>query len=223
MTKEQAVLKYEDKNHHLKTTKGWRLCVLWKDGSTSWERLPDLKESYPLDVAEYAIENNISDEPAFNWWVHFVINRAQRIVKAANAKYHKTTHKLGIEIPKSIKHAEALDRQNGNMLWMDALRREITNVRIAFEVLRDGDNVPLNYQKIDTHVVWDVKFGSLQRKARLVAQGNKTEDPQVQTFASVVSRDSVRIALTIAALNDLDVMQADIQNAYLNAPCDERI
>jgi hypothetical protein len=28
-----------------KTTKGWSLCVEWKDGTTSWERLADLKES----------------------------------------------------------------------------------------------------------------------------------------------------------------------------------
>jgi hypothetical protein len=26
-----------------KTTKGWHLCVEWKDGTTSWERLADLK------------------------------------------------------------------------------------------------------------------------------------------------------------------------------------
>jgi len=38
-----------------------------------------------------------------------------------------------------------------------------------------------------------------------------------------MSRDSVRIALTIAALNNLDVMHADIQNAYLNASYDEHI
>ena len=37
------------------TTKGWRLCVEWKDGTTSWERLADLKESNPIEVAEYAV------------------------------------------------------------------------------------------------------------------------------------------------------------------------
>ena len=37
-----------------KTTKGWFLCVEWKDGTTSWEKLADLKESNPVEVAEYA-------------------------------------------------------------------------------------------------------------------------------------------------------------------------
>jgi hypothetical protein len=36
------------------TTKGWKLCISWKDGSSSWENLKDLKESYPVQVAEYA-------------------------------------------------------------------------------------------------------------------------------------------------------------------------
>lgn len=43
------------------------------------------------------------------------------------------------------------------------------------------------------------------------------------TYASVVSRETVRIALTVAALNDLEVKASDIQNAYLTAPCKEKI
>jgi hypothetical protein len=42
-------------------------------------------------------------------------------------------------------------------------------------------------------------------------------------YSSVVSRDSVRMALTIAGLNGLQVMACDIQNAYLTADCREKI
>ena len=38
----------------------------------------------------------------------------------------------------------------------------------------------------------------------------------------MVSRDSVRTALTYAALNDVDVTAADIQNSYLQAPSSEK-
>jgi hypothetical protein len=34
-------------------TKGWDLCCKWKDNSTSWQKLSELKESYPLQVAEF--------------------------------------------------------------------------------------------------------------------------------------------------------------------------
>ena len=36
-----------------------------------------------------------------------------------------------------------------------------------------------------------------------------------------MSRESVRIALTLAALNGLDIVSADVAGAYLNAPCRE--
>ena len=75
------------------------------------------------------------------------------------------------------------------------------------------------------HLIFDVKFGeNFRRKARFVAGGHTTEVPDsLITYSSVVSRDSVRIALTIAALNGLKVMACDIQNAYLTADCMEKI
>ena len=37
------------------TTKGWDMLVRWKDGSQSWIPLKDVKESNPLETADYAI------------------------------------------------------------------------------------------------------------------------------------------------------------------------
>jgi len=71
-------------------------------------------------------------------------------------------------------------------------------------------------------MVFDVKMDFAQ-KARFVAGGHTTKTPSSMTYSSVVSRDSVRILLTIAALNDLDVYACDVNNAYLNAPCLEKI
>ena len=65
---------------------------------------------------------------------------------------------------------------------------------------------------------------NFRRKARFVAGGHTTEVPEsLITYSSVVSRDSVRIALTIAGLNGMKVMACDIQNAYLTADCREKI
>ena len=47
--------------------------------------------------------------------------------------------------------------------------------------------------------------------------------PTSLTYSSVVSQDSVCIILLIAALNDLNIMACDIQNAYLMADCWEKI
>ena len=50
-----------------------------------------------------------------------------------------------------------------------------------------------------------------------------TETPKCMTYSSVVGRETVRIALTISALNDLQVKAGDVMNAYMTAPCSEKI
>ena len=99
------------------------------------------------------------------------------------------------------------------------------NVRIAFEEFEgDVSAIPPGYQEIRCHMIFDIKMGeNFRRKARMVADGHRTETPAALTYSSVVSRDSVRIALTIAALNDLSVLACDIQNAYLTAKCREKV
>jgi hypothetical protein len=205
-----------------RTTKGWKLCVQWKDGSTCWESLRDLKESNPIEVAEYAIANKLVSEPAFNWWVPYLIKKRDRIVKANYSRYVKRIHKFGVEMPKTIHRALEIDVETGTTSWRDAVNKEMKTVIPAFKFLEAGAAQPVGYTCITGHLIFDVKM-DFSRKARYVADGHKTDPPASSTYASVVSRESVRIAFLLAALNDLEIMAADISGAYLNAPCRERV
>lgn len=82
----------------------------------------------------------------------------------------------------------------------------------------------VGYVQVTDHLVFDVKLGkNIRGNARYCADGHKTDAPASVTYNMVVSRDSVRILfLTIAALNDLKVMGADVQNAFLTAPNKEK-
>jgi hypothetical protein len=71
-------------------------------------------------------------------------------------------------------------------------------------------------------LIFDIKV-DFTRKARFCAGGHTTDTLAAMTYSSVVSRDSVRIGFMLAALNGLDVMACDLENAYLNAPCVEKI
>ena len=86
------------------------------------------------------------------------------------------------------------------------------------------DKLPIGYQEINCHLTFDVKMGeNFRRKARFVAGGHTTKVPDSMiTYSLVVSRDSLRIALTAAALSDLKVMTCNIRNAYLTADCREK-
>ena len=82
---------------------------------------------------------------------------------------------------------------------------------------------PPTIQEMRRHLVNDINMEDFQRKARSAADGHMTSPPAYVTYASVVSRESVPIALTLVALNNLDVKTADIENAYLTAPMGEKI
>jgi len=59
-------------------------------------------------------------------------------------------------------------------------------------------------------LIFDVKM-DFTRKARYVAQSCFSENHiSGSTYAGVVSRESVRIAFTYAALHDLNIFAADI-------------
>jgi len=60
------------------------------------------------------------------------------------------------------------------------------------------------------------------QKAWWVKDGHKTPDSTTSSFAGVVSRESIRIGLTYAALLGLPVIGGDIQNTYLQAPSSEK-
>jgi hypothetical protein len=69
------------------TTRGWEFCVQWKDGSTSWVPLKLIKESNPIEVADYARANGLVEQPAFAWWVPFTLKQHDRIIKATKKRY----------------------------------------------------------------------------------------------------------------------------------------
>ena len=106
-------------------------------------------------------------------------------------------------------------------MWMDALAKEMYNVGAAFEVLDEKEQAPNGWKKVTGHLVWDVKM-DFMRKTRWVLDGHKTPDPVGSTFTRVVSKESVQITFTYAALNGLDILAGDIRNAYLQAPSSQK-
>ena len=65
-----------------KTTTGWWFLVQWKDENETWMKLSEMKESYPIEMAKYAISRGIDDKPAFHWWVVPTLKRRKAIVTA---------------------------------------------------------------------------------------------------------------------------------------------
>jgi hypothetical protein len=95
--KEDAFVWNHGRKYPKKTTKDWKLCVEWKDGITSWVPLSTLKESNPVEIAEYAVAHELSDEPAFSWWVPFTLKKRDTIISAVSKRYWKRTKSMESE------------------------------------------------------------------------------------------------------------------------------
>mmetsp|Transcript_18822 Transcript_18822/g.26690 ORF Transcript_18822/g.26690 Transcript_18822/m.26690 type:complete len:441 (+) Transcript_18822:2780-4102(+) len=133
----------------------------------------------------------------------------------------RTGYKFGLRVPNTVQEALEIDKERGDTFWQDAINKEMSNVRIAFDIRSEKNALP-GYQRIPHQLIFEIKM-DFTRKARLVAGGHKTAPPTDLTYSSVVSRESVRIAFLAAALNDVDIVAADVGNAYLNAVTKEKV
>jgi len=63
-------------------------------------------------------------------------------------------------------------------MWQDAINLEMSQARVAFQILNNDDNREvIGDQKIDCYLNFDVKIENLRRKARLVAKGSEIHTP----------------------------------------------
>ena len=99
---------------------------------------------------------------------------------------------------------------NKNTLWQHAIHKEIENVKVTFQIIPEGENPPTGFHYDNCHIVFDMKMKDFHRKAHLVVGGHITHTPDIITYSSVVTTETVCIALTMGALHDLEVKAADV-------------
>ncbi len=124
-------------------------------------------------------------------------------------------HKYGLPQPKLVDDALAIDQCTGSTLWADAIAKEKKNVCIAFDALEDSRNIQHGFWFVECHMIFDIKMEDFHWKAHLLASRQMANVPATLTYASA----TVCVALMLAAWNLLDVIAADIMNAYTTAPC----
>ena len=59
-------VKYINENlHRTMMTCGWKILIEWKEISVYWFQLKYLKKSKKIELDEYSMENDMSNEPSF--------------------------------------------------------------------------------------------------------------------------------------------------------------
>ena len=86
------------------------------------------------------------------------------LVKRRNTRYLKKTSKYGIELPKSVADAYLIENKNGNTHWADAIFKEMENAKIEFDIMPDGQSEPRGYNRINCHMIFDIKIEDFRRR-----------------------------------------------------------
>ena len=223
---------YSEILDHRKNTKKngkqvMEVLVKWDTGEPTWEPLNVIKTDDPVTVAAYVKKKNLEDNPYWKWakkytksphrFIRYTTQMAMA-KKRAGPKY-----KFGIKVPRTIKEALTLDKENGDTLWKQALDKEMNKIR-DFKVFSEAKNgkPPPDYKRITCHVIFDAKHDG-RRKARFVAGGHLTSDPGEDSYSGVIAPDAIRLGMFAAVHNNLKVLTADIGNAYLYANTKEKV
>jgi hypothetical protein len=96
------------------------------------------------------------------------------------------------------------------------------NNHLAFKFLKEDESARIGYKWIKCHMIFEIEM-DFTRKAQYVAGGHMTDSPSTITYSSIDSRDSVKIAFQIAALNDIYILPCDIGNAHFTAKPREKV
>ena len=56
-------------------TQGWEVCIKWKYESTTCNTLKDINDPFPVELADYVVENRMAFKPAFAWWVPYILKK----------------------------------------------------------------------------------------------------------------------------------------------------
>ena len=125
---------------------------------------------------------------------------------------HKKQHKrfapvfmYGVEIPRDSVGARWIDKKNGNTKWVDLEYVELNSLfDYEFAIDRGKADKMLKdlslYTKIRCRMIQAVKRDG-RHKARFVAGGHLTKEPEESVYSSVLSLQSLRIIILAAELN----------------------
>jgi hypothetical protein len=135
--------------------------------------------------------------------------------------------KFSIRIPNTTTEALRLDKENNNLLWAEAIDKEMSALE-RLECFKFVDPTTTfsrsdGWQFAPMRMIFDVKQEDMRHKARFFMGGHVVDSSQHTTYSSTISDLSVCLLMLIAVQNQLSLMVGDVGNAFPTAPCAEKI
>ena len=73
------------------TTSGWWFLTEWEDGTADWVSLKLIKESNPIETAEFVKAHGLDKEPAFSWWVNKVLKKKNSLSSKSDIEFLRSS------------------------------------------------------------------------------------------------------------------------------------
>ena len=214
----------------------WNVQIEWEAGEVTFEPLSVIAADDPFTCAPYAKEKNLYNLDGWKRFRHLIKKEKQltRAIKQSKIRQvrHSKKYMFGFLIPRNYTEALEFDKANNNSKWYDATKAELDSIhsyhvfqkheKAIYDKQKKVINAPPGYQKIRVHLVFAVKYDG-RHKARLVADGHLTPEPVESIYSGVVSLRNLKLVIFLGKLNDLELWGADIGNAYLEAPTEEKL
>ena len=115
-----------NQNHHDYKGSAYNVLVKWSDGSETYEPLDIMIKDDPIFMARYAVDNNLLNTPSWKRLKRFVCPRPlmNRLINKTRRKPIAPKYQFGIQVPRNVKEAYALDAKNGNTKWQMLCRKK---------------------------------------------------------------------------------------------------
>ena len=138
-------------------------------------------------------------------------------------KRERSNFKYGLEIPVKYKDAVRIDIAYGSMLWQMAVQEKIAALIFhdCFTFKPKGFKLSNSYQFAPLVLNFELKQ-DLRCKARLVIQGFRVNPKDLSTQSTVVQGISVRLIGIIAHRDDLQLINGNIGNDFLQTKTNEK-
>ena len=212
-----------------------KVLIEWESGEITLEPVYNIGKADPWVLAEYAQKNGLVDRWNAIWPSLKIKKHAKneknliRSLKAAQRASYKHAPKwmYGHRVPSNHAEAMQLDKENGNDKWYQSEILEKDQL-LEYNTFEDRGHKSTairpapEYTQIDLHIVYAVKHDG-RYKSRIVAGGHMTQVPLESVYSGVVSLRGVRFVIFLAELNDLELYQTDVGNAYLESYTREKV
>ena len=214
----------------------WNIQVEWETGEITFEPLSVIRADDPITCAAYAKEKNLYNLDGWKRFRHLIKKEKllTRTIKQSKIRQvrHAEKYMFGILIPRNYAEALEFDKANNTSKCYDSTKDELDSIH-SYEVFQKHEkvkynkqkkvlNAPPGYQKIRVQLILAVNYDG-RHKARHVADGHLTPEPVESDYSGVVSLRNLKLVIFLGQLNNVELWGADIGNAYLEAPTEEKL